>query len=82
MDYIPLPLDITNLILEFSGHHKFRNGKYLKQLDVNCSRIVELQERLLTRPQIRYGYVILRFTDATKMVLFDHTYNYLNSSRL
>ena len=78
MDYtklIPLPLDITNLILEFSGYHKFRNGKYLKQLDVNCSRIVELHEQLLARPQMKNGYVILHFNENNCIALFLQTYN-------
>ena len=78
MNNLPLPLDITNVILEFSGYHKFRTGKYLKQLDVNCSQIVELQERLLTRPWMRNGYVILRFSDQVSIVLFHHTNSYIS----
>lgn len=80
-ELIPLPLDITNLILEFSGYHKFRrgliNGIYIKQLDVNCSQIVELHTRLLTRPKMRRGYVLLRFSDETSIALFYQSSNCL-----
>ena len=74
----PLPIEINNLILEFTGYHKIRNGKYLKQLDVNCAQIMKLQERLLVRPSMEKGFVILRFNDDSKLVLFYHTYNYLS----
>ena len=33
MELHKLPIEIINLILEFSNYHKFRNGKYIKQLD-------------------------------------------------
>lgn len=82
MNYIPLPIDIANIILEFTGYHKFRKGKYLRQLDANSSQIVRLRELILTRPRMRHGFVILRFSDTTEIALFNHTYNYLSSSRL
>ena len=78
-ELIPLPIDITNLILEFTGYHKFRrgliNGIYIRQLDVNSLQIVELHTRLLTRPKMRTGYVILRFSKETSIALFLQTYN-------
>ena len=82
MNTIPLPIEISKLILEFTGYHKFRTGKYLKQLDVNCAQSAELQERLVARPQIKNGFVVLQFNDDSKIALFDHTYDYLSSSRL
>ena len=30
-----LPIEIINVILEYSGHHKWRNGKYMKQIDID-----------------------------------------------
>ena len=80
MNYTELPLDITNLILEFSGYHKFRhgliNGIYIKQLDVNCRQIVELHTRFLTRPLMKNGFVVLRFTKDNCIALYNHTYSY------
>ena len=29
MELHKLPIEIINLILEFSNYHKFRNGKYI-----------------------------------------------------
>jgi hypothetical protein len=84
-ELFPLPTDITNLILEFSGYHKFRhgliNGIYVRQLDVNCSQIVELHERLLARPQMKKGYVILHFSKEASIALFHQTYSCYNENR-
>lgn len=70
-----LPADLINLILEFTGYHKLRNGKYLKQLDMNSRRINRLYRRLLLRPQTANGFVILRFTDDNCIALFQTTYS-------
>jgi hypothetical protein len=35
MELYELPIEIINLILEFLNYHKFRNGKYITQLDKN-----------------------------------------------
>jgi hypothetical protein len=80
-ELIPLPIDITNLILVFSGYHKIRNGKYIRQLDVNCLQIVELRDRLLTRPKIRNGCVILHFSKEASIALFHQTYCCYNKNR-
>ena len=69
-----LPIELTNLILEFFGYHKFRNGKYLKQIDMSSRLIDRLYRELLMRPLMRNGLVILRFTDDNFMALFQTTY--------
>ena len=33
MSKVIIPNEIMNIILEFSGFHKFRNGKFMKQID-------------------------------------------------
>jgi hypothetical protein len=33
-----VPRDVVNLILEFQGYHKFRNGKYMKQISPEDER--------------------------------------------
>jgi|LakMenEpi03Aug12_release.lakeMendotaPanAssembly.Ray.scaffolds.fasta_scaffold2329439_1 hypothetical protein len=75
VDIIPLPLDITNLILEFSGYHRLRNKKYMVQLNLNSRLINQLYQDLLTRPQMKNGFVILHFSDETTIALFLQTYN-------
>lgn len=76
---IPLPTDITNLILEFTGYHKFRkgfiNGRFMKQLVLTSKRITKFHKRFLARPKMRNGYVVLHFSDEVRIVLFPQTYN-------
>lgn len=35
MELTNLPIEIINIILEYLNYHKFRNGKYIKQLNKN-----------------------------------------------
>ena len=70
-----LPEELKNLILEFSGYHKFRNGKYLKQLNMKSRLVDGLYRELLLRPRMKNGFVILRFTDDNCMALFQSTYH-------
>ena len=74
-ELIPLPIDKTNLILEFTGYHRLRNKKYMVQLNLNSRLINQLYQDLLTRPQMKNGYVILRFSKETSIALFLQTYN-------
>jgi len=69
-----LPIELTNLILEFFGYHKFRNGQYLKQIDMSSRLIDRLYRELLLRPRMRDGFVILRFTDDNCIALFQTAY--------
>jgi hypothetical protein len=69
-----LPIELTNLILEFFGYHKFRNGQYLKQIDMSSRLIDRLYRGLLLRPRMKDGFVILRFTDDNCIALFQTTY--------
>jgi hypothetical protein len=72
---IPLPLDLINLILEFSGYHRLRNGKYMVRLNLNSRLINQLYQELLTRPKMTNGYVILHYSEDKCIALFHQTYN-------
>jgi hypothetical protein len=39
-----LPTEICNTILEYQGYYKFRNGKYMRQLDVTSTKYKALYE--------------------------------------
>jgi hypothetical protein len=39
-----LPPDIMNIVLEYQGYHIFRNGKYMRQLDVTSTKYKALYE--------------------------------------
>jgi hypothetical protein len=50
-----LPIELVNYILEFSGYHKYRNGKYMIQLN-KSNPIYAL---LTNRPKFQDYYVEL-----------------------
>jgi len=50
-----LPLDIFNLIFEYTGYHKLRNGKYMVQIKKNNP----IYDNLLKMPVISDGRVML-----------------------
>jgi hypothetical protein len=54
---ISLPIELTNLILEFSGYHRKRNGKYMKQLTEADIKVIK--EKIQMMPKIIRGYVKL-----------------------
>ena len=76
-----IPSDIQNVILEYSGYHKLRNGYYARQLCLHNKLYTRLQRRISRCPKVINGYVILNFSKNTTIVLFDHFEN-LSSGRL
>ena len=86
---IYLPIELTNLILEFSGYHKLRNGQYMKQIAE--PQLFNMSIKIQRIPKITHGYVKIKVaptTTTTKinkiettMILFDSTRNY-KSTRL
>jgi hypothetical protein len=92
---IYLPIELTNLILEFSGYHKLRNGKYIKQIAED--QLFDMAIKIQRMPKITHGYVKIKVAPTTTiittttttiinkiettMILFDSTRNY-KSTRL
>jgi hypothetical protein len=81
---IYLPVELTNLILEFSGYHKLRNGRYMKQ--ISEAQLFEMYIKIKRMPKIKYGYVQLKVAPTTitttTMILLGLSYNYNKSNRL
>jgi hypothetical protein len=78
-----LPIELTNLILEFSGFHKLRNGQYMKQ--ISEALLFKMYIKIKRMPKIKYGYVQLKVaptTTTTTMILLGLSYNYNKSNRL
>ena len=76
-----LPIELTNLILEFSGYHKLRNGQYMKQ--ISETQLFEMYIKIQRMPKIKYGYVQLKMAPTTTtMILLGLSYNYNKSNRL
>jgi hypothetical protein len=42
-DIKSFPIDIVNIILEYTGYHTFRNGKFIKKLDKSDKRFLLLE---------------------------------------
>jgi len=84
---IYLPIELTNLILEFSGFHKLRNGKYVKQISED--QLFDMDIKIQRMPKITHGYVKIKVAPTTTiinkiettMILFNSTSNY-KSTRL
>jgi hypothetical protein len=83
-----LPIELTNLILEFSGYHKLRNGKYVKQIAED--QLFDMDIKIQRMPKITHGYIKIRMPTTTTtiknkiettMILFNSTSNY-KSTRL
>jgi hypothetical protein len=84
MNVIPLPIELTNLILEFSGYHKLRNGQYMKQ--ITETQLFKMYIKIQRMPKIKYGHVQLKMptttTTTTTIILLGLNYNYNKSNRL
>jgi hypothetical protein len=68
---IPLPLDITNIILEYIGYHKCRSGCYMKQI-VKISakyRVIKILFDKIVRNRNNKSYAVLRMSPLTKYVV-------------
>ena len=83
--FIHLPIELTNLILEFSGYHKLRNGRYMNQIAE--AQLFDMAIKIKSMPKITNGYIKINIiTETTNkiettMILFDSTRNY-KSTRL
>jgi len=76
-----LPMELTNLILEYSGYHKKRNGRYMKQ--ITESNIKAIKDKIQMMPKIRRGYVKLdlpsrntKTTEKTAIILIGPSFDY------
>jgi len=64
-----IPIEIINIILEYCGYHKYRNGKFMKQLKI------ENYEKLLSIPPKKNGSV--NFMKYSKRYTYEYTIDIL-----
>jgi hypothetical protein len=76
-----LPFELTNLILEYGGYHKLRNGKYMKQLAE--PQLFNMAIKIQMMPKIIHGYVKIKLPTTTTLILFYNSpSNHNKSTRL
>ena len=63
-----IPIALTNLILEYTGFHRLRNGKYMKQLTKR--RLRKMNTKIRWMPQKTNGYVALKiFNESSDKII-------------
>lgn len=73
-----VPKDLTNLILEYTGFHKLRNGKYMRQLTKR--RLRKLNTKIRRMPQKTNGYVALKLSKTLTEIIIGPSFYYSTSS--
>jgi hypothetical protein len=69
-----VPSDIANIILEFTGYHKRRNGQYMPQIlrtTKSYRAIKRLFNRIVKNGIIKQGFAVLNVSPLTKYIVFD-----------
>lgn len=72
-----MPLDIQNIILEYTGFHKLRNGKYMTQLTPN--RLKKMNRKIRKMPQKTNGYVSLKLSKTITEIIIGPSFYYSES---
>ena len=78
-----LPIELTNLILEYSGYHRLRNGRYMKQIEE--ASLFDMAIKIQRMPKITRGYVKIKVTTTTNniettLILYNSHSNYNSTS--
>lgn len=74
-----LPLDITNLILEYANFHRLRNCQYMKQIVTNGKegKLYIKIKRLINRmPKKTNGYINLKISETTSEIIMGPSFYY------
>ena len=76
-----IPLEIRNNILEFTGYHRLRNGKYMKQIPRDGKFYKKINRRINRIPGKTNGYVVLKVSKTVSEIIMGPSFYYLNMSK-
>jgi hypothetical protein len=63
-----LPLEIVNIILEFQGYHRYRNGKYITSLHLDEQKYYRLKRKPLIQKYRGIYKTIFQKKNTTYMI--------------
>lgn len=72
-----IPTELTNLILEFTGYQRLRNGKYMTQL--TPKRLRKMNRKISKIPQKTNGYVALKMSKTITEIIIGPSFYYFKS---
>ena len=61
-----LPKEIIDIILEFQGYHKWRNGKFIPRLDTQNEKYDKLKSLSFTKQRTSCSYIGCSFLNETE----------------
>ena len=76
-----IPLEIRNNILEFTGYHRLRNGKYMKQIPRDGKFYKKINRRINRIPGKTNGYVVLKVSETVSEIIMGPSFYYSNISK-
>ena len=73
--FAELPPELVNIILEYNGYHCLRNGKYMRQLNLDNKKYDELKRKPIIRLVCKnlYKFYIASFTKIKNDILYSYT---------
>lgn len=76
---IRLPLDITNIILEYANFHRLRNCQYMNQIITNGKKgkpYRKIKRLINCMPQKVNGYIILKISETISEIIIGPSFYY------
>jgi hypothetical protein len=76
-----IPLEIRNTILEFTGYHRLRNGKYMKQIPRDSKSYKKINRLINRIPGKTNGYVVLKVSETVSEIIMGPSFYYSNMGK-
>lgn len=69
-----LPIEIANIILEYTGYHKCRSGQYMRQIICTSKKyrmFKILFDKIIRARSKNQSFAVLKVSPLTKYIVFD-----------